>query len=422
MKGRMSAPTVIEDVHARKIFDSRGSEALEVDVVTIGGFGRAAAPAGKSVGRFEVAAYPARGVSHAVRQVEEVIAPELIGMNADEQETIDNLLHEIDGTANFSNIGGNTAYAVSLAVAEAAASSRGIPLFQHLAGVMANEFPHPLGNVLCGGKHAGKRAPDIQEFLVLPINNKSFGEAVEANIKVHSEVRRLIEKIDLTFTGGKGDEGGWAPNLDNEKALELVAKACETISDETGVKIRPALDFASSAIWDAKRERYVYSRDGVERDQGQQIDYVKHLIQKYQLAFVEDPLHEEDYIGFSQLTREVKNCLICGDDLFTTNKERLERGIKLGAGNAIIIKLNQIGTLTDAYGTVKLAKNAGYIPVLSHRSGETVDVHLSHVVIAFGCPIIKTGVVGGERLAKLNELIRIEETLGSRAKVAKLEV
>ncbi|MBS7643342.1 phosphopyruvate hydratase [Candidatus Bathyarchaeota archaeon] len=422
MKGQTNAPTVIEDVRGRIIFDSRGSETLEVDVITMGGFGRAAAPAGKSVGRFEVASYPARGINHAVRQVEEVIAPELIGMNADEQEIIDNLLHEIDGTANFSNIGGNTAYAVSLAVAEAAASSRGIPLFQHLAGVTANEFPHPLGNVLCGGKHAGRRAPDIQEFLVLPINIKSFVEAVEANIKVHSEVRRLIEKVDLSFTGGKGDEGGWAPNLDNEKALELVVKACETISDETGVEVRPALDFASSTIWDAKKERYVYSRDGIERDQGQQIDYVKYLIQKYRLSYVEDPLHEEDYVGFTQLTKEVKKCLICGDDLFTTNKERLERGIKAGAGNAIIIKPNQIGTLTDAYATVKLAKNAGYIPVLSHRSGETVGAHLSHLAIAFGCPIIKTGVVGGERLAKLNELIRIEETLGSRAKVARLEV
>ncbi len=250
----------------------------------------------------------------------------------------------------------------------------------------------------------------------------SFAEAVEANIKVHLEVRKLIEKTDSTFAGGKGDEGGWAPNLDNEKALELVAKACETVSDETEVKIRPALDFASSSIWDAKKQRYVYLRDGIQRDQGQQIDYVTYLIRKYRLTYVEDPLHEEDYAGFAKLTKEVKNCLICGDDLFVTNKERLERGIKLGAGNAIIIKPNQVGTLTDAHAAVKLAKNAGYIPVLSHRSGETIDAHLSHVAIAFGCAIIKAGVVGGERMAKLNELIRIEEALGSRAKVAKLEV
>ena len=422
MEERVSAPTIIEDVRARKIFDSRGSETLEVDVITFGGFGRAAAPAGKSVGTFEVVSYPERGVNQAVREVDEVIAPELIGMNADKQETIDALLHEIDGTANFSNIGGNTVYAVSLAVAEAAASSRGIPLFQHLAGVTANELPHPLGNVLCGGKHAGRKAPDIQEFLVLPVDMGSFAEAVEANIKVHLEVRKLIEKTDSTFAGGKGDEGGWAPNLDNEKALELVAKACETVSDETEVKIRPALDFASSSIWDAKKQRYVYLRDGIQRDQGQQIDYVTYLIRKYRLTYVEDPLHEEDYAGFAKLTKEVKNCLICGDDLFVTNKERLERGIKLGAGNAIIIKPNQVGTLTDAHAAVKLAKNAGYIPVLSHRSGETIDAHLSHVAIAFGCAIIKAGVVGGERMAKLNELIRIEEALGSRAKVAKLEV
>jgi len=418
----LSIETIIDEIHARRIFDSRGFDTIEVEVYTYGGFGSAGAPAGKSTGKFEVVSYPDGGVSKAVKLVSKLVSPKLIGMNTDEQEAIDGLLCKIDGSPNLSKIGGNTSIAISLAVAEAAASSHEIPLFQHLGGVAVTELPHPLGNVLGGGKHAGGKAPDIQEFLAIPVKADSFTQAAESNILVHRSVRERIEAVDGSFTGGKGDEGAWAPNLGNEEALEIVCASCEEVSSELGVEVRAALDVASSSLWDAKTGKYIYARDGVSRDQGEQIEYIRGLVEKYSLAFVEDPLHEEDFEGFAELCRGVKNCLVCGDDLFTTNIERLSRGIRLGSANSIIIKPNQIGTLTGALRAVKLAKSVGYVPVLSHRSGETVDVHPAHIAVGFGCPIIKVGVIGGERLAKINELIRIEETLGSAAKLAELKV
>lgn len=420
--GRVDLSTIIEDVKARKIYNSKGDATIEIDVITCEGFGRASAPEGGSRGKNEAVAYPSGGVDQAIEKVEEVIAPELIGMNSDEQETIDMLLHEVDGSPDFRNIGGNTASAVSLAVAKAAASSHGIPLFQHLSGVLANELPTPLGNVLGGGLHAGKNAPVFQEFHALPLKAASFEEAAVVNFRVHSEVGRLLEKVGITFTGGKGDEGAWAPNLKDDAAIEIVVKACNKISRESGIDVRVGLDVAASTFWDRDRERYVYARDGLERDRGEQIQYIIDLVKTYKLAYVEDPLHEEDFEGFSELTEKIRGCLICGDDLFTTNKKRLELGIKGKAANAIIIKPNQVGTLTDAYRTVKLAKKFGYIPVASHRSGETCDPYLAHVAVAFSCPIIKTGVVGGERLAKINELVRIERLLSDRAKIAEVKI
>lgn len=412
--------TVIEDVVARKIFNSRGEETLEVDVVTTAGFGRASAPAGASRGKAEVVPYPEGGVDQAMRRVKELVAPELIGLNADEQEEIDRLLHEIDGTRDFRNIGGNTAYAVSLAVAEAAATSYGIPLFQHLAGYFANELPYPLGNVLGGGKHAYGKAPDIQEFLVLPLKASSFSYAAKANVLIHRRVGSLLEKKDATFTGGRGWEGAWAPNIKNEDALEVVTVACKEVSKELEVECRVGLDMAASSLWNPKENCYVYARDGIKRDTGEQLDFVLCLIEKYNLVYVEDPLHEEDFEGFAELTKKVRDCLICGDDLFTTNRERLTYGIKVGAANAVIIKTNQVGTITDAWETTKTAKKTQYTPVASHRSGETTDESLAHLAVAFQCPIIKTGVVGGTRMAKINELIRIEEMLGKRAKMSTL--
>jgi len=412
--------TVIEDIAARKVFNSRGEETIEVDVITTAGFGRASAPAGASRGKAEAVPYPEGGVDQAIRKVEETIVPELIGMNADEQETIDLLLHEIDGTKDFRNIGGNTAYALSLATAEAAASSYGIPLFQHLAGSLAGKLPYPLGNVLGGGKHALGKAPDLQEFLSLPIKAATVSDAVKANVLVHQRVCSLLKKVDATFTGGRGDEGAWAPNVKNEDALKIVARACKEVSGETGVECRAGLDVAASTLWKPKEGCYVYAREGVKRNAGEQLDFVLRLIKEYDLIYVEDPFHEEDFEGFRELTKKVKNCLICGDDLFVTNRERLTHGITAGAANAIIIKINQVGTLTDAWNATEMAKKARYTPVMSHRSGETTDTHLAHLAVAFYCSIIKTGVVGGERAAKINELIRIEESLGNRAKMAGL--
>lgn len=414
--------TVIEDITARKVFNSRGQETIEIDIITTAGFGRAAAPAGASRGKAEAVPYPEGGVDEAIRKVEETIVPELIGMNADKQETIDLLLHEIDGTKDFRNIGGNTAYALSLATAEAAASSYGIPLFQHLAGSLAGKLPYPLGNVLGGGKHALGKAPDIQEFLALPIKANTFSDAAKANVMVHQKVCSLLKKADATFTGGRGDEGAWAPSTRNEEALEIVAQACKEVSEELGVECRAGLDVAASTLWKPKESCYVYAGEGVKRDAGEQLDFMLHLIKDYDLIYVEDPFHEEDFEGFRELTKKVKNCLICGDDLFVTNRERLARGITAGAANAIIIKINQVGTLTDAWNATEMAKKARCTLIMSHRSGETTDTHLAHLAVAFYCPIIKVGVVGGERTAKINELIRIEEGLGNRAKMAALSL
>lgn len=413
---------IIEDIRARKIFDSRGDATIEVEITTTEGYGIASAPSGASRGKAEVVAYPPGGVDEAIRKVEELIAPELIGMSADEQEEIDSLLHELDGTEDFRNIGGNTAYAISLAAADAAANSYGMPLFRYLGGYLAYQLPYPLGNVIGGGRHALGKAPDIQEFLVLPIGAKSFMAAAEANIRVHRRVRDILAKVDPNFTGGRGDEGAWAPAISNEKALEVLVKACEEVSNEVGFECRPGLDIASSTLWSPEKQKYVYANEGVERDSGEQLEYVLDVIKRYRLVYVEDPFHEDDFESFRELTSKVKGCLICGDDLFVTNEKRLAAGIRMGAGNAVIIKVNQVGTLTDALKTIRLANEHNYVPVISHRSGETTSFHIAHLAVGFGCPIIKTGVIGGERLAKINELIYIEELLEDRAVMAKIRI
>ena len=403
---------------ARKLFNSRGQETIEVDIVTTDGFGRAGAPAGASRGKAEVVSYPEGGVDAAITKLEELIAPELIGMDAEEQNEIDALLHEIDETENFGNVGGNTVFAVSLATAEAAATSYDLPLFQYLSGYLANELPYPLGNVLGGGKHVLGKTTDIQEYLVIPFKAPSFAEAAKANIMVHQKIGALLRKADKKFTGGRGDEGAWAPNIENEEALKILVKACEEVSEEQGIECRACLDVAASSFWNPKESVYVYSMEGKKRDSGEQLEFMLHLIEDYNLAYVEDPFDEDDYESFAELTKKVKNCLICGDDLFVTNRERLTQGIKMGAGNALIVKTNQIGTLTDAWETTRLAKRAGYVPVMSHRSGETTDTHIAHLAVGFSCPVIKTGVLHGERVAKINELIRIEENLGNRAQMS----
>ena len=410
--------SIIEEVMARILFNSRGQETIEVDIITEDGFGSAAAPAGASTGKAEVVSYSEGGVYSSIKKLEELLIPELIGMDAEEQNEIDGLLYEIDGTDNFSNIGGNTAFAVSLANAEAAATSYDLPLFQYLSGYLGDTLPCPLGNVLGGGKHALGKTTDIQEFLVLPLNASSFVEAAKANVLAHQKIGALLRKADPNFPGGKGDEGAWAPNIENEDALRIVAQACDDVSEEMGIECRPCLDIAASSFWDPKESVYVYSMEGTKRDPGEQLEFVKYLIEEYNLVYVEDPFDEDDYESFSELTQKVDNCLICGDDLFVTNSERLARGIELGAGNSLIIKTNQVGTLTDAWETTRLAKMAGYVPVMSHRSGETTDTHIAHLAVGFSCPIIKTGVMNGERVAKINELIRIEENLGNRAQMS----
>jgi enolase len=414
--------SIIEDLIARKVFNNRGEETIEVDVITTGGFGRASAPAGKSRGKAEVTYYPQGGVEAAIKKVDDLIAPELAGLNADFQEEIDDTLHELDGTTDFKNIGGNTAYAISLANAEAAANSHGLLMFQFLGGNAVTTLPYPLGNCISGGQHARGKSPDIQEYLALPHGAETFLEAQTANTQIHRRVGDSLKKRSTTFNGGKSDEGAWIANIDTEDAFEVIAKACEEVGNELDFECGFGVDVAASSLWKPKDEKYVYESEGKKLDTAEQLEFMLELIEKYHLAYVEDPFHEEDYESFAALTRKVKNCLICGDDLFTTNTERLNNGIKINAGNAIIIKVNQIGTLSDAAQTIETAKMHAYDPVVSHRSGDTCDWHIAHLAVAYRCPLIKTGVVEGARIAKLNELIRIEHFLGSRAKMADLKI
>ena len=413
--------TVIEDVIPRKVFNSRGEETIEIDVITTSGFGRASAPAGKSRGKAEAVYYPQGGVEQAVKKVEELVAPEIVGLNANFQEEIDRTLHEIDGSKDFKVIGGNTAFAISLAVAEAAANSYDSLLFQYLGGQMAHELPYPLGNAISGGQHTQGKTPDIQEFLVLSHGAGSFLEAATANAQVHRKIGDVLGKKDKLFNGGKSDEGAWIANIENLQALEVLADACEEVGSNLGFECGLGIDVAASYLWNGKERKYVYKRERKKRNSGEQLDFLLELIKKYHLLYVEDPFHEEDFDSFAELTKKTKDCLICGDDLFTTNNERLSHGIKKSAANAIIIKVNQIGTLTDASETVEMAKANGYLPIIAHRSGDTCDWHIAQLAVALRCPIIKTGIVEGARIAKINELIRIEEFLGDRAKMADLQ-
>jgi len=414
--------TVIEDIIARKVFNIRGEETIEVDVITNSGFGRASAPAGESRGKAEVVYYPQGKVDQALKRVEELVAPEIVGLNADFQEEIDRTLHEIDGSKDFRVIGGNTAFAVSLANAEAAANSYGFLLFQYLGGHLANELPYPLGNTISGGKHTQGKTPDIQEFLALPYGAESFLEAATANAQIHQKIGISLKKRDRLFSGGKSDEGAWIANIDNIEAFEILANTCEEVSGEVGFECGFGIDVAASSLWNEKEKVYIYQKEKKKLDSGEQIEHILELIRKYHLVYVEDPMHEEDYKGFAEITKKVKNCLICGDDLFVTNNERINRGIKMQAANAVIIKVNQVGTLTDALETIETAKKSKYVPVMSHRSGDTCDWHIAHLAVAFKCPIIKTGIVEGARIAKINELIRIEEFLGDRARMAQIPI
>jgi len=264
-----------------------------------------------------------------------------------------------------------------------------------------------------------EHATDIQEFLIIPVGAKTVIEAVEANSEVHKKTKEAIFK-EQRATLGKGDEGAWAPNIRDEEALDILSRVCRAVEEDAGIKIRMGIDVAASTLWDPKKERYVYKKEGKERSREKQIEYICNLIEKYNLYYVEDPVEEEDFAGFVELTKRNK-CLICGDDLYATNVERIKRGIRKKASNTVLIKPNQCGTLTDTYKAINIAKTNNFVTVLSHRSGETIDETIAHLAVAFGSPIIKCGIVGGERTAKLNELIRISEELTSqRAKMALL--
>jgi len=396
--------TLVTDVALRRVLDSRGNATVEADVHTeSGGFGRAKAPSGASTGEYEAIELP---VQQAIARAREDAIPRLVGeVYAGDQRGVDAALRAADGTDDFSHIGANSAVAISMAAAKAGADVAGLPLFQHLGGTFrGNTFPVPLGNVIGGGEHAAE-ATAIQEFLAAPVGAPSVEEAVFANAAVHETAADVL--ADRGVACGKGDEGAWAPPVEDAVAFEVMAEAVETVSEEVGFEIRFGLDAAAAELYDAEAGGYVYG-DRV-RDTDEQIEYVADLVREYGLAYVEDPLDEDDYGGFARLTERVGDrTLVCGDDLFVTNVSRLERGIEEGAGNSILVKPNQIGTLSDAVDAVELAVGAGYDPVISHRSGETEDTTIAHLAVATDAPYIKTGTVGGERTAKLNELIRIE--------------
>ena len=394
--------TEIQMIRMRTILDSRGNPTVEAEVWTENGFGRAAAPSGASTGAYEAKARPAR---EAVEDAATRLVPSLIGEDAADQIGFDELLREIDGTRDFSSIGANVSTALSLANAKAAASAKGLDLFRYLGGIFLSGTPLPLGNVIGGGAHA-PGATEIQEFLVVPTGAADAGEAVFANAAVHRKV-----KENLTARGivcGKGDEGAWAPQIDDRTAFDVVREAVDAVSDDLKVSVNMGIDVAASQLFSDGRYRYRET----ERSTGDQVAYMAELVDTYGLVYVEDPLHEDDFAGFADLTRQVNDrCLVCGDDLFVTSTERIMTGIEAGSCDCVLIKPNQVGTLTDTFEAVKLAHRHGMETVMSHRSGETTDDTIAHLATAFGCIFLKCGVVGGERTAKLNELIRIEEIL-----------
>ena len=397
--------TLITDVRLRRILDSRGNATVEADVITeSGGFGRGKAPSGASTGEYEAIELPA---NESIAKAREEAVPRLVGeVHAGNQRDVDAALHAADGTDDFSGIGANSAVAISMAAAKAGADVLGAPLFQHLGGTFrGNEFPTPLGNIIGGGEHAAD-ATNIQEFLAAPVGAPSVEEAVFANAAVHQEVHDILMARDLP--SGKGDEGAWAPSISDDEAFEIMDEAVETVADDFGFAISFGLDVAGAELYDDEEDGYVY--DDQVRSSEEQIEYIAEKVREYDLVYVEDPLDENDYEAFADLTDEVGDqTLVCGDDLFVTNVERLQSGISVGAGNSILIKPNQIGTLTDAVDAIELATENGYESVVSHRSGETEDTTIAHLAVATAAPFIKTGAVGGERTAKLNELIRIED-------------
>jgi len=394
--------TRITDITLRRVLDSRGNTTVEADVsTTSGGFGRAAAPSGASTGEHEAIELDA---AEAIERAQEEAVPHIESeVDAEDQRAVDAALREADGTENFSEIGANAAVAISMATAKAGADSIGIPLYHHLGGTFrGNTAPTPLGNVIGGGAHAAE-ATNIQEFLSVPVGAPSVEDAVLANAQVHAEIKSMLQSEGIPTN--KGDEGAWAPPIDDATAFDIVDDATTAVADELGFDIGFGLDMAASELHDDGE--YVYDDDVKSTEE--QIEYVAEMVHEYDLQYVEDPLDENAFEEWAKLTDRVRDqTLVCGDDLFVTNVSRLQEGIETGSANSILIKPNQIGTLTDAIDAIERGAEHGIESVISHRSGETEDTTIAHVAVGTDAPFIKTGTVGGERTAKLNELLRIE--------------
>ena len=412
----------IEFVDARQILDSRGNPTIEVQLVLDDGSeGRAAVPSGASTGAFEAVElrdggepYGGKGVLKAVENVVEQIAPEVLGMEADEQRLLDQAMIELDGTDNKGKLGANAILGASLAAAHAAAESAGLPLYRYLGGPTANLLPVPCMNILNGGAHADSNV-DIQEFMICPIGAASFAEALEMGAGVYHALKAVLKERGLNT--GLGDEGGFAPSLDsNAEALDLIEEAIQKAGYQPGKDIALAIDAAASEFYEDGKYRF----EGELKSSAQMIEYYEKMVADHPVVSIEDPLNEEDWDGWQTLTKVLGDKVqIVGDDLFVTNVTRLGKGVELGAANALLVKVNQIGSLTETVDAVTLAHRSGFHTMMSHRSGETEDVTIADLAVALGCGQIKSGAPArSERVAKYNQLLRIEEDLDDAARYA----
>ena len=419
--------SVIIDVFGREVLDSRGNPTVEVEVVLEdGAFGRAAVPSGASTGAFEAVElrdcdknrYMGKGTQDAVIHVNEEIAEALVGLEADDQRAIDGIMIEIDGTDNKGALGANAILGASLACAKAAAESAELPLYKYVGGANAHVLPTPMMNILNGGVHADNNV-DFQEFMIMPVGADSFAEALRWCAEIYHTLKKVLH--DAGLGGGVGDEGGFAPNFKtNEEPLEYVTKACEAAGYKPGVDIMFAMDPASTEFYDADKKKYVLAGEGRELTSAEMVDYWEALVNKYPIVSIEDGMAEEDWDGWKELTDRIGDRVqLVGDDLFVTNSKRLAKGIELGCANAILIKVNQIGSLTETLEAIEMAKQAGYACVMSHRSGETEDTTIADLAVACNTGQIKTGApCRSDRVAKYNQLLRIEEELDIQATYA----
>ncbi len=399
----------ITSIKGRILYNSRGSKTIEVDIISDNQhLGRVCAPSGASVGKYEAVSFPNEKPEESLRRLNEN-SQKFIGLESSDIKTIHETLKSLDKSSNYSEIGGALAFAVTIASLESASKALNQPMFQTLSSESSFKFPFPLGNILGGGAHAGPGTPDIQEILICSTGAKSIRDAIETNLKVHKELRNILEKEDPSFTNGRGDEGGWAPKLDNEKALELSAKACENLGFTLGKEVSLGVDFASSTQWNEEKQKYLYDRAGFENSSKEQIDFAAEIIEKYKLIYAEDAVHEEAFSDMAELTAKFPKTMVTGDDLTVTNKNILAKAIKAKSCNAAILKVNQAGSLYDAIEFANLANQNNIRLITSHRSGESTDSHISHIGLATKSKMLKVGVVGGERVAKLNELIRLSE-------------
>jgi enolase len=415
----------IIEVHARQILDSRGNPTVEVDVLTDdGAMGRAAVPSGASTGIHEAAElrdndkkkYLGKGVLKAVKNVNTSIADALIGFDITSQAAIDQVMIDLDGTPNKSKLGANAILAVSMAVAKAAAEEANLPLYRYIGGTNARTLPMPMMNILNGGAHADNKI-DFQEFMIMPVGAPSFSEGLRWGVEIFHQLKSTLKKKG--YSTNVGDEGGFAPNIQsNEEAIETVLEAIQSAGYKTGTQIAIAMDAANSELWNSKKKKYVFHKSsGKEMSSDQLVKYWESWVKKYPIISIEDGMAEDDWAGWKNLTDTIGNkCQLVGDDLFVTNVNRLQTGIDKKIANGLLVKVNQIGTLTETINAVSLAQNNGYNTVMSHRSGETEDNTIADLAVALNCGQIKTGSASrSDRMAKYNQLIRIEEQLGETA-------